>query len=99
MLHCALAFGDQRISRLLDTVVKEYVSGFRADDESGPDRLPEGRVGRLLGTGVKQIEGGRLGDIPQTGERSQRFLSRIGQAAELRSHEIRYVVGEALGAD
>src|SRR6202040_303289 len=99
MRHCTLAFGDERISRLLDSVVDEYVCVLRAEDEAGPDRLPEGRVRRLLGTSVKQIERSRLSDIPQAGERSQSVLSRMGQTAQLRSHEIRYVVGEALGAD
>lgn len=41
----------------------------------------------------------RLGSIPQAGQLAENLLSRWRQTAQLRRHEICYVVGIALGAN
>jgi hypothetical protein len=40
----ALAFGDERIGRLLNTVVEECVGALQAEDQPGADGLQERRV-------------------------------------------------------
>ena len=40
----ALAFGDERISRLLNPVVEESVGAIQAEDQSSSGGLPERRV-------------------------------------------------------
>ena len=99
MRHGALAFVDERISRLLDTVVDERVGPVRADDQSSADGVPQRGVHRFLALPMDQRERGRFGNVPETGQLSQRLLGGSGQAAQLRSHEIRDVVGKAFGAD
>ncbi len=56
-----LLFGNQRISRLLNPVVQEFVGATLMDDE--PGGFPERRVHRLLCCPVNQGQGGDLGDI------------------------------------
>src|SRR6266481_3880290 len=56
MRHSTFAFGDERISRLLDTVVEECVGAVRAGDEAGPDGFPERRVHCFLEPPVNQGE-------------------------------------------
>ena len=63
-----LAVGDERIRRLLDTVVEEGVGTVQAADEPGPHRLPQRRVDRLLGGPVHELQRRGLGAVPQTGE-------------------------------
>ena len=54
MLHGSLAFGDERVRRLSDSVVKECVGAAGAQHETRPHGVPERRVYRLLGPPVQQ---------------------------------------------
>ncbi len=44
MWRRALAFGDERIRRLLNTVVEERIGALEAEDQPRPGGLPERRV-------------------------------------------------------
>ena len=76
--------GNQRIRRLLDSVVQEFVGAVLAKDEPGVDGFPERRVHRLLGFPVNQGQGGDLGDVAQAGELFQGFLGGGGEPLQLR---------------
>ncbi len=68
MRHGTVAFGGECVRRLLNTVVEEHVGAVGADDETGPDRLPERCVDRVLARAMNQAERRRLGNIPQAGQ-------------------------------
>ncbi len=90
---------NARIGRLADAVMAEGVSSLQSMQETRPRRLPERRMNGLFGRSENQIQRGDLGDVAKTGQQSQRLLRRFRQAAQLRSHEVGDVVGEALGAN
>ena len=94
-----MLFWDQRISRLLDSVVKKSEGALLMQDEPGVDGFPEGRVHRLLCCPVNQGKRRGRGDIAQAGELFQGFLRGGGKALQLSGHEIHHVIGVALGAD
>ncbi len=91
--------GNQGISRLLDPVVHEFVGVILTKDEPSEDGFPQCRVHRLLPVPVNQRQGGDPGDVAQAGELFQGFLGGHGQPLQPRDHEIRHVVGIALGAN
>ena len=75
------------------------VAAIEAEDEAGADGLPQCRVDGLLGRRREPEPASRSRRRFQAGEQSQGFLRRRRQPAQLRGHQIRDVVGEALGAD
>ena len=94
-----LAFGNQRIGRLLDPVVEERVAAIQAKDETGPNRLPQSLVDLLLGFAMNQGQGRRSGRRCPDRRVVPRLPASIRQPAQLRCHQVSDVVGEALGAD
>jgi hypothetical protein len=65
---CSLAFRDERIGRLLHSVVEECVDTTPPEDEFRANGLPESRFYLVLRFPLNQGQGGDLGDVPQTGE-------------------------------
>ena len=76
MYHGPLAFRNERIGRLLDTVVEKCVAAIQTEDEPCANCLPESCVYLLLRFLLNQAQGGDLGDVPQTGEQSYCFLGQ-----------------------
>ena len=91
--------GNQRISRLLDPVVQEFVGALLGERRARADGLPEGSVHRRLWFPVNQGQGGDFRDIAQAGELFQGFLGGAREPLQLARHEIHHVIGVALGAD
>ena len=94
-----LAFGDQGISRLLDTVVQEAVGLLPPEHQPGSHGLPERCVERRLTPALDQAQGRGRRAVAQAGKLPQRQLGRIGQAAQLAEHKIHDVVRVAFGVD
>jgi hypothetical protein len=94
-----LLFGNQRVGRLLDAVVEEFVGVLLAEDEASADGFPESRMYRGLGRPLDQGQGGDLGEVAQAGELFQGFLRGGGQPPQLLGHQINRVIGVALRAD
>src|SRR5882757_548161 len=90
-----LIFGNQRIRRLLDPVVKKFVGVLVLEHESSVYRLQEGGVDHLLRFPQNQRQGGDIDDIAQTREVFEGFLCGGGEPLQLARHEIHHVVGEA----
>src|ERR1700682_5619037 len=56
MCHGPLAFSDECVRRLLNTVVEEHEGAVRAYDETGPDGFPERCVDRFLARAVNHAK-------------------------------------------
>jgi hypothetical protein len=78
--------------------VQKFAGAILAEDEPGADGFPECCVHRLHCCPVN-LGQSDLGDIAQAGELLQGVLGAFGEPLQLLDHEIRHVVGVALGAD
>ncbi|MFY0533374.1 hypothetical protein [Nannocystis pusilla] len=94
-----LAARDERIGRLLDAIVEEFVRAGHAEDEPCLNGLREGGLRVLLRAALDQRQVGILRGVSQTRELLQRLLGRWRQPLELPDHQLDHVVGEALLAD
>ena len=95
----ALVPGNERIGGFVDAVVRECVGAIGAQDEAGKNGLPQSGVDILVGAVMDLVQRGDLGDVAETGQQSQRLLRGGGQSGQLGGHQIRHIVGEALGPD
>ena len=75
-----LAFGDECIGCLLNTVVEELVGAIEADDQPRTGGLPERRVDLLFRFPVNQSQGGEFDQVPETRELLEGGLRRAGQS-------------------
>ena len=76
----ALAFGDERIGRLLNPVVEEGIGSLQAEDQPGADGIQQRSVDLLFGLSEDQTQGRDLGHVPETGELLESGLRRAGQS-------------------
>ena len=94
-----LIFRNQRIGRLLDSVVQKPAGAFMAEDEAAADSFREACAQRLLCCPVNQSQGRCVRDIAQTRELFEGFLGGGRKPLQLLHHKIHDVFGEAFGVD
>jgi hypothetical protein len=81
MCGSPIILGDERVGSFLDAVMEERIGVTLAENETGPNCLPQSLVDLLLGFSMYQGYGGNLGDVAKTSELSQSFLRHIRQPA------------------
>src|SRR5262249_28974795 len=94
-----LAFGNERISCLLNTVVDKLIGALQTYDQLQTDSLPQIRVNLLCRVSANGGKGGDLGNVSQAGKLLQCLLGFDRQAAQLSDHEIRHIIGVTLGVN
>src|SRR6266851_120535 len=93
----AQPFRYERIGSLLDTVVDELVRAVQALDQLQANGVPEIRTDVVVRFSENDRKQRDLGDVAEAGELLQRRLGLERQAGQLPDHEVRYIVGVALG--
>ena len=91
-----VALGNQRVGGLLHAVVREATGMVDPEHQVLLDRRVEHRFG-IAPQHVRHRSA--VDDAPDVGGQRQGLLRLTGQLAELGHHQIRDVVGRALGAD
>ncbi len=99
MLSGPLAFGNERIGRLLHAVVQEPIGPCLPEHQPCPYGLQERSIRHGLARAIDHAQGGDRRAVAQAGELSQCRLGRFGQTGQLAKHEVHDIVGEALGLD
>jgi hypothetical protein len=95
----ALAIGDQRVGRLLNTVMEEGIRILQAEDQPSADGVQQRSVDLLFSLSEHHAQCRDLDHVPETSKLLESGLRRAGQSPQLPHHEIHHVVGVTLGAN
>src|SRR5580698_6148343 len=95
----ARVLGNERIGRLLDTVMLERIGVLRAQHEPGSDSFPEAFVKLFLRGLANRSKQGERSTGADAGKLAKCRLRFTREAIELADHEIGDVVGVAFGLD
>ena len=99
MRFSARVLGNERIGRLLDTVMLERIGVLRAQHEPGSNSFPEVFVKLFLRCLTNRSKQGERSTGADAGELAKCRLRFTREAIELADHEIGDVVGVVLGLD
>ncbi len=92
----ALAFGDERIGRLLNTVVEESIGFLLAENQPGAGGIQKRVVDLLFRLSENHTQCRNLDHVTEIGELLKSGLRPVRQSLELPHHEVRHVVGVVL---
>src|ERR1700733_13993522 len=91
-----LVFGDQRISRLPNTVMGKRIAALQTEDQSRAHGLHQHSVNFLLGLSDDHSYCGGLGTVPEAGETFHDLQCAGWKAAKPARHKNRHVISYAL---
>jgi hypothetical protein len=99
MAFSAHHFRNQRVGRLVDAVVREFVRSAQRQDQFEAESFPQSRLHCLLRRFQSDRESGEIGGISDAGELLKRCLRGCRQPAQPANHELYDIVCITFGTD